>query len=124
MSATMTEIRVKRVYEPPDSEDGKRVLVDRIWPRGLTREAASVDLWCKEAAPSSALRRWFGHDPDKWSEFRRRYADELATSDAMDELRRLSRSEPRITLLFAAKDVAHNNAVALRDALKGSLRNR
>lgn len=116
-NAAMIEIRIKRVYDPPASDDGKRVLVDRMWPRGLARGEASIDLWCREAAPSHELRRWFGHDPAKWTEFRKRYAGELAKSEALDELRRVTGSEPRITLLFAAKDVTHNNAVVLRDVL-------
>jgi uncharacterized protein YeaO (DUF488 family) len=118
----MTEIRLKRAYEPPDARDGKRVLVDRLWPRGLPRSAAAIDLWLKEAAPSNELRRWFGHDPAKWAEFRKRYAGELEESDALAELRQMARSEPRITLLFAAKDVEHNNAVVLRDALRRTAR--
>lgn len=117
----MTEVRVKRVYEAPESCDGKRILVDRLWPRGLTRDAASVDLWLKEAAPSPELRRWFGHSPAKWSEFKRRYCAELAHNDALAELKRLARDEPTITLLFAAKDVAHNNAEVLREALNRNL---
>jgi uncharacterized protein YeaO (DUF488 family) len=113
----MAEIRVKRIYEPPAPDDGRRVLVDRIWPRGVSRGAAAIDLWCKEAAPTPELRRWFAHDPAKWPEFQKRYRGELAKSAALPDLRRMVRSEPKITLLFAAKDVAHNNAVVLRDML-------
>jgi len=111
------QIQLKRAYAPPAADDGVRVLVDRLWPRGLSKSAASVDHWLKELAPSAALRRWFGHDPARWEEFRRRYEAELAqASDGLDELRALARGR-RVTLLFAAKDEAHNNAVVLRDVL-------
>jgi uncharacterized protein YeaO (DUF488 family) len=111
-------ILVKRVYAPADDGDGYRILVDRLWPRGLSKDAARVDLWMKEVAPSDALRRWFGHDPEKWTAFRERYAAELAAApDALDGIRRAHAEHGRVTLLFAAKDEAHNNAVALRDVL-------
>jgi uncharacterized protein YeaO (DUF488 family) len=111
-------IELKRVYEEPSASDGLRVLVDRLWPRGLKREDAAVDAWLKEIAPSDHLRRWFKHDPDKWPEFRRRYLAELRDNAAVDELRALRRKQRKLTLLFAAKDQQHNNAVALRDALE------
>lgn len=105
------QIRTKRVYDPPEPADGKRVLVDRLWPRGLRKQDAAVDLWLKEAAPSHELRRWFGHDPAKWDEFQRRYAAELeARHAALEPL--LAIHEP-LTLLFAAQDRERNNAVAL-----------
>lgn len=108
---------VKRVYDPPAKADGCRVLVDRIWPRGLTREAAKVDEWLKDVAPSTALRKWFGHDPDKWKEFLRRYSRELdANPAAVARLRALARGR-RVTLLFAARDSERNNAVALKTYL-------
>jgi uncharacterized protein YeaO (DUF488 family) len=111
-------ILVKRVYAPADEGDGFRILVDRLWPRGLTKGAARVDLWLKDVAPSDGLRRWFGHDAEKWSEFRARYAAELAAApEALDILRRAHAEHGHVTLLFAAKDEAHNNAVVLRDAL-------
>jgi uncharacterized protein YeaO (DUF488 family) len=110
-------IRVKRIYEAPGPEDGLRVLVDRLWPRGLSRQAASADLWLKDAAPSVALRRWFGHDPRRWRAFRRKYRAELARQpDILDLLDDLRRRSP-VTLLFGAQDEARNNAVVLRELL-------
>jgi uncharacterized protein YeaO (DUF488 family) len=107
-------IRLKRVYEPPSKEDGYRVLVDRLWPRGLSKEKAKADIWMKEIAPSDGLRKWFSHDPARWEEFRERYAKELEKkSGLLKELRALLKEKKTITLLYAAKDVEHNNAVAL-----------
>jgi uncharacterized protein YeaO (DUF488 family) len=109
----------KRVYDPPARDDGFRVLVDRLWPRGLSKARAKVDLWLKDVAPSNALRKWFGHDPERWSEFVRRYKAELKTQkDAMAELREIGESHPRVTLLYGAHDSEHNNAVALLKFLK------
>ncbi len=107
-------IRVKRVYEAPSKDDGARYLVDRLWPRGLRREGAKLDGWLKEIAPSDDLRRWFGHDPEKWMEFQRRYSAELDA--ARDELRTIREAARRgtVTLLFSAHDAEHNNAVALK----------
>jgi uncharacterized protein YeaO (DUF488 family) len=111
------DIKLKRVYELPSRGDGVRVLVDRLWPRGLTKQAAAVDRWLRDLAPSTELRRWFGHDPERWAEFRRRYARELHDhGEQLDELRSLAR-KGRITLLFAARDEAHNDAVVLRELL-------
>lgn len=110
-------IHIKRVYDPPDKSDGQRILVDRIWPRGLTKEAAAVDLWLKDVAPSTELRKWFGHKPERWAEFKRRYRNELEREEAAQALAEI-RSRRKVTLLFAAKDVQHNNAVALRDFLR------
>lgn len=110
-------IKLKRVYDRPSTDDGLRVLVDGLWPRGLSRRAASADLWLKEAAPSSALRRWFGHDPRRWKAFCRKYRAELAQRpDILQLLEDLRRRAP-LTLLFGARDEAHNNAVALRELL-------
>lgn len=110
-------VRRKRVYEPPSPEDGVRVLVDRVWPRGLSKEKAAADHWLKEVAPSTALRRWFSHDPERWAEFRRRYRAELARRPAaLDELRRLVRAST-VTLLFGARDADHNQAVVLQELL-------
>ncbi len=109
-------VRVKRVYDPAARDDGVRVLVDRLWPRGVSKAAARVDAWLKDLAPSTELRTWFGHDPARWPEFQRRYRRELAATDARDELLALADHHP-LTLLFAAKDPAHNNAVVLRDFL-------
>src|SRR5882672_11506924 len=112
-------IKVKRVYKPAAAGDGLRVLVDRLWPRGLTKRAAGIDLWLREAAPSTTLRKWFGHDPGKWVGFRARYAAELRERpDLLAELRRKARRRG-LTLLFAARDERHNNAVALRQMLLG-----
>jgi uncharacterized protein YeaO (DUF488 family) len=114
-----SHIHLKRAYEAPAPEDGVRILVDRLWPRGLSKADAAIDRWVKEIAPSNELRRWFGHDPERWIEFRHRYADELASHSAeLDELRQLAR-HGALTLLFAAHDEAHNNAVVLRDVLVG-----
>jgi len=113
----MTRVKIKRAYEPPDPKDGMRVLVDRLWPRGLNRDAATIDAWLKDVAPSDGLRRWFNHDPSKWREFRRRYLEELADCDALAELQQTVKSVPSATLLFAARDVAHNNAVVLQEEL-------
>jgi uncharacterized protein YeaO (DUF488 family) len=112
-------IEVKRAYEPPAAGDGTRILVDRLWPRGLSKADAAIDQWMKDIAPSAELRKWFGHDPARWQEFRKRYADEIrGHRDQLDELRACARSG-RITLVFAAHDEAHNNAVVLRDVLLG-----
>ncbi|MGB3273513.1 MAG: DUF488 domain-containing protein [Xanthobacteraceae bacterium] len=114
----MARIRIKRAYEAPAAGDGVRVLVDRLWPRGVKREAASIDHWLKELAPSADLRKWFGHDPERWAEFQTRYRAELkANPEAVAELRALAKSAKTLTLVFAAKDEAHNNAVVLRDLL-------
>ena len=111
-------IRLKRVYDPPTSQDGYRVLVDRIWPRGLTKERAKVDLWLRDIAPSTALRRWFKHDPHKWHEFQTRYFREL--HQLPDQVRHLkSRAKTTtLTLLYAAKDTEYNNAAALKSFLE------
>ncbi|HQR04495.1 MAG: DUF488 family protein [Proteobacteria bacterium] len=107
---------LKRAYESPDSADGLRVLVDRLWPRGLTKEKAAIDLWLKDVAPSTGLRQWFGHDPDKWVEFKTRYRAELKDNLALDELRRLAHAGD-IALVFASKDQEHNEAVVLKQIL-------
>jgi len=116
----MHAVALKRVYEPPAPEDGTRVLVDRLWPRGLSKEKAAVDHWAKEVAPSHALRRWFGHAPERWDAFQARYCEELESPEAQEEiaaLRALQR-KGHVTLLYAAKDEEMNNAVALRDYLR------
>ncbi len=114
-----TGIFVKRVYDPPAADDGERLLVDRLWPRGLSKERAQLAGWRRDLAPSDALRRWFGHDPARWAVFRERYRAELAAAGKGEDLRVLAergRTE-RITLLFAAADPNHNNAVALKQFL-------
>lgn len=110
-------IQVKRVYSEPDRHDGLRILVDRVWPRGLSKERAKVDEWRKELAPSTALRKWFGHQPAKWTGFRERYRKELTESgeiEALKELAQRSRHEA-ITLVYGATDEQHNQAVALKE---------
>jgi len=114
-------IRTKRIYEPPAPEDGKRLLVDRLWPRGVKKEALRLDAWLKDAAPSEELRRWFGHDPAKWEEFKRRYFAELeARPEVWRPLLEACR-EGKVTLVFSARDDKHNNAVALKTFLEGKL---
>ena len=105
-------VSIKRVYEKPSENDGVRILVDRLWPRGLTKARAAVACWMKDAAPSPKLRTWFGHDPERFDEFSRRYVDELRTNEAARELRRLSKKE-RVTLLYGARDPEINHAVVL-----------
>ncbi|HQD25592.1 MULTISPECIES: DUF488 domain-containing protein [Methanoculleus] len=111
-------LRTKRIYEEPSEDDGTRILVDRLWPRGLSKEKAVVDRWEKDLAPSNELRRWFGHDPAKWEEFLRRYRAELEEKE--ETLAKLQReaAEGTVTLLYAAKDEEHNNAVALKRYLE------
>jgi uncharacterized protein YeaO (DUF488 family) len=119
----MRLVRLKRVYDDASPDDGTRVLVDRLWPRGRSREAAKVDLWLKDVAPSDALRHWFNHDPERWPEFRKRYRAELAeNSEGLETLRRLAAGKKPVTLLFAAKDVEHNNAVVLKERLSARRR--
>jgi uncharacterized protein YeaO (DUF488 family) len=111
-------IKLKRVYEPPAKNDGYRVLVERLWPRAVSKERAAVDLWLKDVAPSTELRKWFGHDPAKWPEFQKRYRSELKDKkDGLDLLRQKSR-EGTVTLVYAARDEEHNNAQVLKDLLK------
>ena len=112
-------IKVKRVYEKPAKEDGYRVLVDRLWPRGMKKEAAHLDAWLKEVAPSDALRKWFGHEPEKWGEFQKKYRAELAKKkELIAELEQIEKKQGTLTLLFGAKDEEHNQAVALAAVLK------
>lgn len=113
-------IALKRAYDPPDEADGVRVLVDRLWPRGLTKKSAAVDQWAKDVTPSTELRKWFHHDPDHWDEFRRRYLAELKDKGGeLEELRKLAQAGP-ITLIYAARDTPHLHATVLRDVLLGS----
>jgi uncharacterized protein YeaO (DUF488 family) len=116
---TAENIKLKRAYDSAESRDGTRILIDRLWPRGVRKADAAIDLWAKDLAPSTALRRWFGHDPARWHEFRRRYSEEIHQHrDRLDELRTLAQGG-RITLVFAAHDETHNDAVALREILLG-----
>jgi uncharacterized protein YeaO (DUF488 family) len=110
-------MKIKRIYDAPAKTDGTRVLVDRVWPRGMTKEHAAIDLWLKEIAPSAALRKWFGHEAKRWPEFQSRYRTELdANAAAVQQLRDLA-AKGKITLLFGAHDTEHNNAVALLEYL-------
>jgi uncharacterized protein YeaO (DUF488 family) len=112
-------IKLKRAYERPDAGDGTRVLIDRLWPRGVRKADAAIDQWVKDLSPSTELRNWFGHDPARWREFRRRYAAEVQQHpEQLKRLRNLARQGP-ITLVFSARDELHNDAVALRDFLLG-----
>jgi uncharacterized protein YeaO (DUF488 family) len=113
----MMNIRIKRAYETPDREDGMRILVDRLWPRGLTKEKARVDLWLKDVAPSTELRKWFAHDPAKWAEFRSRYLEELKKNKEQLSLLRQEAAKGAVTLIYGAKDQEHNEAVVLQKLL-------
>lgn len=111
-------LRIKRVYEEASKEDGYRVLVDRLWPRGISKEKAHIDLWLKEIAPSNELRKWFGHDPEKWQEFKTKYKKELnENEDALKELVSLIKKHSHMTLLYGAKDTEHNQALVLHELL-------
>ncbi|MFE5294577.1 DUF488 domain-containing protein [Isoptericola sp. NPDC056618] len=114
-------ITVKRVYEEPAPDDGARVLVDRLWPRGISKEHAHLDRWCKEVAPSTGLRTWFHHDPHRFEEFERRYRAELAGNPEVPELAALGAGDRRLTLVYSARDTEHNQALVLRDVLEAYL---
>ncbi|MGE5621107.1 MAG: DUF488 domain-containing protein [archaeon] len=112
-------IKLKRVYEEYDKQDGFRVLVDRLWPRGISKDSARIDLWLKEAAPSSDLRKYFCHDPEKWEDFKKLYRAELSgKKELLDELKKAEKENSNLTLLYGAKDTEHNQAVVLADVLK------
>ena len=111
------KVMLKRAYETPDASDGYRVLVDRLWPRGLAKVNARIDLWLKEVAPSTELRQWFGHDPAKWAEFRKRYRAELKGNPAWAQLESLSHHK-KLTLVYAARDQVHNEAAVLQELLE------
>ncbi|HWO57552.1 MAG TPA: DUF488 family protein [bacterium] len=116
-------ISVKRVYDPPVAGDGLRVLVDRLWPRGLSKAAARIDLWVRDLSPSHELRQWYAHDPEKWTEFKRRYFTELAEhAEALAELAATARRR-QVTLLFGSRELRRNNACALKEALQASTGN-
>lgn len=119
MSSPTANVKIKRAYEPAEANDGKRVLVDRLWPRGVSKQEARLDEWNRELAPSAELRRWFGHKISRWQEFSCRYRDELARhSQALGELRRHAQQGP-VTLIYAAKDKRHNHAIVLKSVLLG-----
>ena len=111
-------IKIKRVYEHPDDSDGCRILVDRLWPRGVTKEKAHVDMWLKEIAPTTELRKWFGHDPEKWKRFQGRYATELRHNERLIEMLSQKAKQGTITLLYGARDEKHNEARVLKQVLE------
>ena len=112
------KVEIKRVYEEPRPADGTRILVDRLWPRGLSKERARVDLWLKDIAPSTELRKWFGHDPSKWTEFQARYRQELKSEAELLDVLKEKAAKGTITLLYGAKDEVHNEAVVLQSLLR------
>lgn len=112
-------ISIKRAYDPPTPQDGVRILVDRVWPRGLTKESLELHSWLKDVAPSTALRKWFAHDPKKWAEFQRKYFAELeANKEALEPIRDSVKKQNVVTLIYSARDSEHNNALALKEYLK------
>ena len=112
-------IKTKRMYQPPAEEDGFRILVDKLWPRGVKKEVARIDLWLKEIAPSDELRKWFSHDPQKWGEFRKRYDKQLGTKqELLHKIKQIEKEKGNITLLYSARDAEHNNAIALLAVLE------
>ena len=115
-------IKIKRVYEQPDKKDGERILVDRLWPRGLTKEKAGVDLWLKDIAPSTELRKWFAHDPNKWESFRGRYETEIRHNDDLVKVLKQKAKQGTITLIYGARDEKHNEALVLKQFLEKSER--
>jgi DNA-3-methyladenine glycosylase len=116
----MARLAVKRIHEPPSPDDGYRILVDRLWPRGISKERAAVDEWAKEVAPSNELRTWFGHRPERFAEFAERYRAELRESGAVEDLRATLRQHAVVTLLFSARDTEANQAVVLLDYLRST----
>ncbi|MGN6603029.1 MAG: DUF488 domain-containing protein [Ginsengibacter sp.] len=111
-------VTVKRIYEAAEKQDGFRILVDRLWPRGVSKEKAGIDLWLKEIAPSTELREWFNHDPAKWKEFQKKYNKELKANDEAVSILKKHMREGKVTLLYSAKDEAHNQAVALKEFIE------
>ena len=113
-------IKIKRAYQKPEEEDGFRILVDRLWPRGISKEKANLDLWLKDIAPSNELRKWFGHDVQKWPEFQKKYLEEIKKMKTiLTMIKKLEKENDTITLIYSAKDQEHNNAVVLKDKLQG-----
>ena len=115
-------IQLKRVYDKIDVRDGERILVDRMWPRGIRRSTSNIDIWVKNVAPSTDLRKWFSHDPKKWRRFKERYKKELAANRALDKLINIILSADPVTLLYSTRDTRHNNAVVLLEVVKSKLR--
>lgn len=114
-------LKLKRVYDPPSKDDGMRILVDRLWPRGIKKDEAKIDEWMKDIAPSDELRKWFSHEPSKWEEFKRRYREELKKNHSLIERLSLESKIGTVTLLFAAKDEEHNNAVVLKEVIEDAI---
>lgn len=113
-------ITIKRIFEKPQEDDGFRILIDRLWPRGLSKEKAKIDLLLKEIAPSDELRKWFSHDPEKWNDFKKKYNLKLKDNlELAKKIKQIEKEEKTITLLYSAKDTAHNNAIVLREFIKG-----
>lgn len=110
-------VQIKRIYDKPSQTDGFRILIDRLWPRGISKEKASIDLWLKDIAPSTNLRQWFNHQPDRFEEFSLKYIDEILNSQALEKLRQLIKDEPKVTLLYATKETKINHAVVLKQLL-------
>jgi len=120
MAIRRATIRLKRAYEQPSGDDGTRILVERLWPRGLTKEKAAIGLWLKEIAPSPELRRWYGHETSRWDEFRKRYLAEIEdNSDVLNDLKQQLKAGP-VTFVYAAKDELHNSALVLKEYLEGT----
>ena len=114
-------IRIKRAYEPSSTDDGFRILVDKLWPRGVSKEKANLDLWMKEVAPSDNLRKWFSHDPEKWNEFENKYKGELKDKkEFINKIKEIEKDKGKVTLIYSAKDKEHNNAVVLENILEKS----
>jgi uncharacterized protein YeaO (DUF488 family) len=111
-------INLKRAYEPAAKTDGERILVERLWPRGVSKDRAKIDLWLKDAAPSTELRKWFGHDPEKWQQFRRRYVAELKEKVDVIKMLKQKAKKGRVTFVYAARDEEHNGALALKQFLE------
>ena len=115
----MTTVKIKRVYDAPHLDDGTRILVDRLWPRGIKKEAACADMWLKEVAPSAELRKWFGHDPKRWLQFKAKYSEELEfKKEELSAIVRAASPGP-VTLLYGARDESHNQAVVLQEVIGG-----
>ena len=114
----MGSIRIKRIYEPVEAKDGSRILVDRLWPRGIKKENAHLDHWMKQVAPSTELRKWFAHEPAKWELFQKKYKEELEKTGALDELISYIKKYKKVSLLYAARDERHNHAIVLRELLQ------
>ena len=113
-------IKVKRIYDPPSPDDGKRILIDRLWPRGMKKEKAHIDEWLKEISPSNELRKWYSHDPAKWSEFQKRYRAEISKQKELLKRIRNEGKKGTVTLLFSTKELELNNAVALKEIIEGT----